>query len=77
MMLEFVVKKHYGRMDLYPSNEAARVVLRLKQCHVFGEKKKLVKCIGVPELEFLKLLGHEVRIVQEHNLESLTQKIGE
>lgn len=76
MMLEFTVKKHYGRIDLYPSNEAARIVLRLKQCHVFGEKKKLVKCIGLEELELFKLLGHEVRLIQEHNLEQLLQKIG-
>ena len=76
MMLEFTVKQHFGRVDLYPSNEAARLVVRIKQAHYSGLTKTLIKCISLAEVELFKQLGHEVRLIQEFDVSKLKSKIG-
>lgn len=56
MKLEFKARQHYGRHDFYPSNEAARQVLRLKR-RFSGQDSKSLK---LDELEILKQLGFDV-----------------
>jgi hypothetical protein len=58
MILEFRVKIHYGREDFYPMNEGARLILDFK-C-IRGEK---FKTLQRKELEHLKRLGFEIRLV--------------
>lgn len=59
MTLEFRMREHYGRQDFYPENEAARVALEFKKRVASGP----VKCLKREELELLKKLGHEIRII--------------
>lgn len=60
MILEFRMREHFGRQDFYPENEGARLVVDLKRM-AGGEK---IKCLKREELEILKRLGHEIKIVR-------------
>ena len=59
MTLEFKMREHFGRQDFYPENEAARLVVEFKR-KIGGEN---IKCLKRDELELLKKLGHEIRII--------------
>jgi hypothetical protein len=61
MILEFRLREHFGRQDFYPENEAARLVVAFKRM-TGGDK---IKCLKRDELELLKKLGHEIKIVQK------------
>jgi hypothetical protein len=62
--LEFKVKTHFGRKDFYPVNEAARLVLEFK-IMVARKDMGAVKCFKKEELEKLKVLGFEIKIIQD------------
>lgn len=65
MVLEFKVKKHFGRVDFYPMNEAARLLIDLKRLHIGAFRK--VDTMQLAEVEILKKLGFEIKIIQELN----------
>lgn len=60
-IVEFKVKKHFGRIDFYPLNEAARTVVEFKRMNA-GEHTRCLKRI---EIDLLKKLGFEIRIIQD------------
>lgn len=62
MILKFKTKEHYGRIDFYPANEAARVALEFKR--LIG-KAEHIKAFKLEELKALENLGHEIELVQE------------
>lgn len=65
MTLEFRMREHYGRQDFYPENEQARLILEFKRL-VAGPQ---IKCLKRDELELLRKLGAEIKIVR--NLEAV------
>jgi hypothetical protein len=71
MLLEFSLKKHYGRVDLYPANEAARAALEIKKMQYEPKTRDRIKCLSVQELDVFKMLGHEVKVFQEYSIVDL------
>lgn len=76
MLLEFESKQHFGRVDLYPYNEAARLVVEYKRRFYSKRDAPKVKSVSPEELELFKLLGHEIRIVEVKDFNKLKPKVG-
>ncbi len=66
MILEFLVKHRYGQVDLVPSNDGAKLVLKL-----MGGTRKVLR---QDELAILKELGHEIKLTIE--TDAVLKKIG-
>lgn len=61
MTIEFKIKKHFGRVDFYPLNETARLLVDMKRLNT-GD---YVKCLKRGEIDILKKMGFEVKIIQD------------
>lgn len=61
----FSKKKVYGKLKFYPKNELAQYLVDFKRVAAQQNRKLIIKCLSVPEIEAAQLLGITIVVMEK------------